>query len=200
MLWQDTKGSVLCSVAFWQQLPTSVLILVSWRSVSGLILMVPTVEIIVENHYAPRCHASHYTPKESTIPYSLVNHLTFRYVSQHNEELHQYRHENLRQQSASTKDSWSWNCSMYQQSQASGAHLGLPRTPASWIQLNPPSAPALKGAAASLSCKASSDFLGLYTGLLGWFLGGMGVGWSPGAAAKQRKAGRTAQFSFAFPI
>lgn len=168
--------------------------------------MVPSIEIIVENHYAPRCHASHYTPKESTIPYSLVNHLTFRYVSQHTEELHQYRHENPRQRPASTEDSWSWNCSMHQKSSASGAHLGLPSTPASWIQLNLLPAPALTEGSwitkhakhhatvcmvslklhlivkqqnylsASLSCKASSDFPGLYFGLLGWFLGGMGAG------------------------
>lgn len=31
-------------------------------SVSGLVFMMPPVEIIVENHYAARSHACHYTP------------------------------------------------------------------------------------------------------------------------------------------
>lgn len=35
------------------------------RSVPGLVLVVPAIEIIVENHDAPGCHSSHYAPEGS---------------------------------------------------------------------------------------------------------------------------------------
>lgn len=35
--------------------------------------MMPTIEVIVENHYAPRCHPSQYAPEESTKPCQPVN-------------------------------------------------------------------------------------------------------------------------------
>lgn len=40
--------------------------------------MMPTIEVIVENHYAPRCHPSQYAPEESTKPCQSVNQRVIR--------------------------------------------------------------------------------------------------------------------------
>lgn len=95
----------------------------------------PTVEIVVENHYAPRRHASHDTPEESTSRHSLVSHLTVSRI--HGSTLQRITSIQARDLEAMT--------SFHQRELElavlhtpakpgfRGSHLGLPRTPLSWI-------------------------------------------------------------------